>query len=374
MLKMRGGGNYAYQFSIDAYVNKQFGRKHTVMAGIRVWDLINRLNYTGNVDYDDRYSISAIGGEVAYQFQTEKINLYTSVGISRQESSINGIKNIATDPFVHLQFRYAPNSQHSFSVASQLINNTPEIGLKSSDLLQDNEYLYITGNPELKNSRDFTFALGYTWIQSNTFDLNAYAKYHEIFKRYIRVYEPFDGGNAVLRNYINNGNFIDGRIGVSANLKLLNNSLQFYFSPQICFYRSTGIYNKSLIPIQGYAHAVYYLNNFYFQAAYWALEKSMLSYAPSIEKTRNFYRLTVGWGNSNWNLKLSASNFFNKKWDNSDSWITSPVYTEHKVGYGNAAHAKIEISATYTFGYGKKVERNDEVGAQTGASSAIMKE
>lgn len=36
-------------------------------------------------------------------------------------------------------------------------------------------------------------------------------------------------------------------------------------------------------------------------------------------------------------------------------------------------HSCINISATYTFGYGKKVQRGNEVGVQSGASSAILK-
>ena len=371
---VRDAKENAYQFDIDAYVNKQFGQNHIVMAGVKAWDLINRLHYSGNVDYKDRYSVFGIGGEVAYAFQTQHTNLYTSVGILRQESDINGIKNIETNPIVHLQFQYSPNSQNSFSVSSQLVNNTPEIDLKSSDVLQENEFLYITGNPELKNSRDLTLSLGYTWIQSNKFNLDAYASYHEIFDTYMRVFEPFGGGNAVLRNYINNGNYIEGKFGVSANLKLLDNSLQFYLSPQMRFYRSTGIYDNGLNAFQCYAQATYYLNNFYFQAFYRTPDKTMLDNIPATKKTRNFYGLIIGWGNSKWNLRLSAYNIFTMKWDTGDTWISSPLYSEHKITYGDAAHAKILLSATFTFGYGRKLQQGDEVGAQSGAGSAILKD
>ena len=370
---VRNARENAYQFSVDAYVNKQFGQNHILMIGIRAGELINRLNYSGNIDYNDRYYISDIGGEAAYQFKTQNLNLYSSVGIYRQESGINGIKNIATDPYIHLQFRYSPNSQNSLSISAQLVNNTPEIDLKSSDVLQENEFLYITGNPLLKNSREFTLNVGYMWIHSNKFDLTAYAKYREIFKRYIRVYEPFEDGHALLRKYFNNGDFINGTIGVSASVKLLNNSLQFYLSPQILFYRSTGIYNESLNAFQCYAQATYYLNNFYFQAFYKTPDKSMLENAPAITKTRNFYGLIIGWGNSKWNLRLSAYNIFNKKWESGDTWISSPLYSEHKITYGDAPHARILFSATFTFGYGKKIQPGDEVGAQSGAGSAIIK-
>lgn len=370
---IRDARENAYNFDISAYINKHIGNKHVLMLGVRASDYINRLNYSGNVDYSDRYYICSIGGEAAYQLQTQKVRLYTSLGIAHEETSINKIKHTETYPFAHLQFQYSPNSRSAFYLTSKYVNNTPEINAKSSDVLQENEFLYITGNPNLKNYSELTLTLGYTWFQSNNFDLNAYAKYHEMFDRAIRIYEPFDGANALLRKDVNNGNFIDGRIGVSASLKLLDNSLQFYLSPQMSFYRSTGIYDKSYNPFQVYVHGTYYLNNFYFQAIYRSPDNSMFDYAPATKKSRNYYALIVGWGNSNWNLRLSTYNVFNKKWANGDMWITSPLYTEHRETFGDAFHAKINVSVTYTFEYGKKLQKGDEVGAQSGANSAIIK-
>lgn len=39
-----------------------------------------------------------------------------------------------------------------------------------------------------------------------------------------------------------------------------------------------------------------------------------------------------------------------------------------------SAHRNIQLSATYTFGYGKKIRRGNEVRAQGNAASAIVKE
>lgn len=371
---IRDARENAYQIDLSVYINKHIGNKHVLMLGLTGADVINKLSYSGNVDYSDHYYIATIGGEAAYQLQTQKVNLYTSLGFAHQETGINKIKHTETYPFVHFQFRYSPNSRNSIYINSQYVNNTPEINEKSSDVLQENEFLYITGNPNLKNYSEITLTLGYTWFQSNKFDLTAYAKYHEIFDRAIRIYEPFDSGFALLRENVNNGNFMESTIGVSASLKLLDNTLQFYLSPQMNFYRSTGIYDKSYNPFHVYVHGTYYLNNFYFQLFYRSPDKTMYNYAPAIQKSRNFYGLIIGWGNSKWNLRLSAYNVFNKKWDSGDLWVTSPLYTEHRINFGNGFHAKINFSLTYTFGYGKKIRPDDEIGVQSGANSAIIKD
>ena len=64
---------------------------------------------------------------------------------------------------------------------------------------------------------------------------------------------------------------------------------------------------------------------------------------------------------------------FNKGWKNSAWEIHTPLYGEVRTNYGNYLHPRINLSVTYTFGYGKKVQRGNEVGAQQGADSAILK-
>lgn len=69
-----------------------------------------------------------------------------------------------------------------------------------------------------------------------------------------------------------------------------------------------------------------------------------------------------------------AANFFNKGWDNADTATETPLYTEYKEAIGTNSHPRINMAVTYTFGYGKKVQRGNEVGEQSGgATSAILK-
>lgn len=83
--------------------------------------------------------------------------------------------------------------------------------------------------------------------------------------------------------------------------------------------------------------------------------------------------MTAGWANSDWNVRLTAANFFNKGWDCATNITESPYYSETQTIIGTSVHPRLNITATYTFGYGKKVQRGNEVGEQSGASSAILK-
>ena len=370
---IRNARENIYNYRIDAYWQKNIGQKHTAMLGINGGDNINRLRYSGTDSYYDRFHNAFVAGLLGYQLSSMRVRLYADVGIYWSKSDINGLVYTDTYPFLHVNLRYSPNSKNSVSVFMQYANATPGITQKSSDILQDNEYMYITGNPLLKNSRNLMINLGYTWMPCNAFGLNAYSKLNSFFNRQIVTYNSFEDGNALIRDYMNSGNFINGEIGVAANWKLFNGKLQLYANPKQSFYKSSGIYSKSYNPFSVTVQATYYLNSLYFQAYYQSPDKLMFTSSPQIHKDRNFHSLSIGWANSNWNVRMMAANFFNKGWNGADIVTESPLYSEYKENIGTSSHPRINFTATYTFGYGKKVQRGNEVGEQSGAASAILK-
>lgn len=370
---IRDARENAYYYRINAYLNKSFAQKHTLMLGINIGNTINRLHYTGNVSYYDRFNNAFVTGQLCYRVQFQKLSLYADAGVIWEQSNINSIRNDDTYPYTHINVRFTPNNKNAFSAYFQFANNTPGIDSKASDLLRDNEYMYITGNPLLKNSRHITLNLAYTWLPSNMLGLSAFSNYFELLDRQMLTYEPYNGGHALLRTYINNGNYIQSEIGLSTLLKLFDNKLQLYVSPRQCFNRSTGLFNKSYNPFQITAQVTFYLNQWYFEAYYQSPQKMMFSDSPTIYRARDFYAVAAGWGNSKWNINFTAYNIFNRHWDSADRFSQSPLYSEHRTIFGTNSHARLNLSVTYTLGYGKKVQRGNEVGEQGTAPSAIVR-
>ena len=357
----------------DAYISKSINQKHTFRFGIRGAYTLNKLNYIGNSIYSDKYHHAHVGWELAYKFNTSQVSLYTDAGFSWEQNDINGIKNNDTYPFIHLDFNYSIDTKNSLWAYFQLASNNPGIADKSSDVLQDNEFIYITGNPNLDNFRHVTFNASYTWFPSNMFGVSVYGNFYERFNRQMTVYEPYDDGRALLRSYVNDGNNIRSSVGLSASLKLFDKSLQLYASPSQHFYRSTGIYNKSYNPFQLEFQAFYYLKQFYFQAYYRAAVKYMDYDSPAIIKSRDFYVFGAGWSDSGWNIRIYACNIFSSSWEHSHTLIEAPLYRQNVTSFGSGFHARLNLSVTYSFGYGKKLQRGNEIGEQSGASSAILK-
>lgn len=364
----------AFNYKINAYVRKNIGAKHTVVFGISGGDNINKLNYSGSSIYHDRFNNPFVSGKLGYNFHTQHLNFYVDAGGGWEGNDINGHEYNCVYPLVNLSFRYSPNVKHSLSGSLQYTTGKPGLTQKSSDILQENEYMYITGNPHLKNSRNISTNFSYSWMPSNIFSLSAFGNYLKYFNRQMMIYESFDNGHSLLRSYTNSGNYAKSELGITALYRPMNGKLQISVSPRQSFYKSTGIYARSYNQFSVSANITYYLNNIYVQGYYQSPQKSMLPTSPQIHKDHNFHSLTVGWANSDWNVRFMAANIFNRGWHCSQTILSTPLYTEHKYIVGNSLHPRINITATYTFCYGKRINKGNEIGEQySGTASAILK-
>ena len=201
----------------------------------------------------------------------------------------------------------------------------------------------------------------------------AFAGYEQDFNRVATIYRLYNGGMALLRDYVNDGSFRHYYFGFSANYKLFNNSLQLYANLTQNAYEITGNYTDSYYPFRVQLQGVYYWKSFNILASWGNPQRVLTENSNYIIRGRNFHMFSIGWGNGLWSVNLVAKNVFNKGWRN-ETWIkSSPLYSEHQQTYSPSAHASINVSVTYTIGYGKKVQRGNEVRGEGSAPSAIIR-
>lgn len=164
-----------------------------------------------------------------------------------------------------------------------------------------------------------------------------------------------------------------GEIGIAVTANLLGGNLQLQLMPSQFFYKSTGYYNMDYNPSAFSCSAVYYTGNFYFSGFYEMKNRTMWSNSGTIYKDRSQLQISAGWSNSDLNIRIGLSNPFRTSWAASTKNFETHVYREHVTSYGTTAHFNLHCSVVYTFGYGKKVSRSNEVGEQSAPSSAILK-
>lgn len=362
-----------YNWSLQANARLVMAQKNQISLFIGGGQNINKLIYRGSTNADDSYRNSYIAGFIMYRYQTNKISITTSAGYAFEHNLMNKTKTNEADPRVCVDVWLSLSRKSQISGYLSYQSTTPDINLRVNDIVKSNEYMYLTANPSLRNWRNLRSNLAYNWFCNNSFSLSAFSGYERDFNRVATIYRLYDNGSALLRDYINDGSYIRYYIGVSANYKLFNNNLQLYANLTQNAYEITGSYNDSLYPFRVQLQAVYYWKSFNILASWGNPQRTLTENSNYIIRGRNFHMFSVGWGNGMWNVNLSAKNVFNRGWRNETWEKDTPLYSEFQQIYNSSTHASVNLSVTYTIGYGKKVQRGNEVRGQESAPSAIIR-
>lgn len=362
-----------WQFRGSATLYKIFTDRQNGFFRAYYGSTSNDVSYLGTSPYDNDFLDTYAGAALGYSFSNNQWNVSADVALQWEKNEINDQSVSEVYPLVNISAGFSPSQKHSFRAYFHFGANYPGASEKTPNILQQNELMYYTGNPEIGLSRQVTFNLSYNWMPSNKFSASAFAQYFGEYNLYVPVYEPYDDGTALLRTFETDGEYNRTQIGMSFNYKLLNGNLQLAASPSISICRMTGLFDIKRSPFTCNASVTYYLGNFYFQASYQTRNLTVQGNRGVIYKDRDFYRILAGWSRANWNIRVSAMNLFRNDWLCATNTLSTPLYSETRFVDGNNFHRRLNLSVTYTFGYGKKVQRGNEVGEQSGASSAIMK-
>lgn len=371
---VRNADEKAYAMKVNVTLTKQFDKKNSMIVGGLYTRRYNSIDYNGTNTSDDTYTLSGAAGVVGYKLKTQSLSLDVDVDFIWERNIINGRSKNDCYPAAHIQLGYAFNRKNRVSLFSQFASFTPEISEKTPEVLKQNELLYISGNPGLDNYRVYELALGYVWIPTNRFYTSIYGSYRGFHDRMTVAYLPYDDGKALLRTYLNDGDYNYLAAGFNFNLALLDRNLQISANPEYLYYRISGRYGVDLQSFYFNSSASYYVRDWYFQAAYKLPFKEVNGVSSNVvQKNRPQYSFTAGWSNGDLNVRFAANNIFNRGWLRYTREFGSPYYSEFREVYAPTYHPTINLSVVYTFGYGKKVKRGNEVGEQKGPSSAILK-
>ena len=363
----------AFQFKGSVTLYKLITNRQNAFFRAYFGSTSNDVNYYGTSPYANDFSDTYAGATLGYNFATQKWNLNIDAALQWEHNEINSESVTEVYPLINFSAGFSPSQKHSLRAYFHFGANYPGASNKTPNILQQNELMYYTGNPNLGLSRQITFNLSYNWMPSNKFSASAFAQYFGEYNLFVPVYQHYLDGTALLRTYTDDGDYNRTQIGMSFNYKLLGGALQLVASPSISFYRMTGLFDISRSPFICNASATYYLGNFYFQASYQTRNLTVQGNRGVIYKDRDFYQILAGWSRANWNIRVSAMNLFRSDWLCATNILSTPLYSETRFVDGNNFHRRLNLSVTYTFGYGKKVQRGNEVGEQSNASSAIMK-
>lgn len=362
----------AYNMRLHVSGQKSISDCHEISSIVTVANFINEVHYRGNGDYNDSYNVFAGYAGANYKYKRKHYIVGASLGGSFTRYNLNDVAHTEFNPDVRIQGRFTFNKKHQLG-ASVIYNNvTPDISMRSNSVVQSNELMYLTGNPNLDSYNKFTTNIAYNWIPNNRIVTALFGGTNFDLDRMTTIYRPYNDGSAILRDFVNDGDYMNAYVGTAVNWRLFDNSLQLYANLSHNYYHTTGIYNTTHNFLRLQLQADYYWKDFSF-AAHWATpDKKLTENSNILLRTCSFYGISAGWSNGSWNVQLQARNFLNNGWKSSTWERRSPLYSERQYYYNPSAHANINLSVTYTIGYGRKIKQSNEVGKTSSAQSAIL--
>lgn len=351
-----------------------FSDKHSLMAHVRGIYEHNRTNYSGSVNALD-YSTTKFE-QIGATYNFSSANLSTSFGIGWNwlKTCLNDNISNSNYPYLDASVRYVPNERNSFGAVFHYSVWPPSSNYKSENVIHVSPFLWHTGNPLLKSHRSYDIGINYSFIPSNKYNMTLFANSWLVGNRAAFVYEATPEG--ILRTIEQPiGYFRHYNYGINASTNLFDSKV--YLSAQLAqlYVQNGEPYNINHSSISYYVQALYYVGNFNFALAYQSANATDNYNSMSGLWTRNkdVFVVQAGWSNGKWNIVLTAQNLQHWNWRALQDTMNSSNYSVSRWMNNASRHAFVQLSATYTFCFGKKVSISDDISKQSGASSGILK-
>lgn len=303
------------------------------------------------------------------------LHMFSRLGASYVHSRLNG-ENILRqwNPRLGMQLHYNIDSRNMVSLEGWWGNNHPSPSICNTALVQSNELLWLQGNPDLRNTTFVTAIASYIFLPTNKLNMAASMDYYGYLDKVTDQYYDLAGHDGLVRKKINSGDFHRLAANISANLKLLNNSLSLRAVCKYIFCKSTGIDAQTLNCVSANFQANYYFKNFSFMLYYSTPFQSLPWYAGGMRLGyKSKYGLMINYAVGDFKAGLTLHNVFARDFKCYYDF-DSERYSMHgwNVSSDNPGRT-IELTLSYTLPYGKKINRNFELNTGSATESAILK-
>ncbi len=354
--------------------SKNLGHNNTFRTALMTYNSIYDTHYAGS--YVDRQKMLSSENMLFLEYMQNwgfGLSLYSRVGASYVIGRLNGVNTLEQwNPRLGFQLQYRANQCHSMTLEGWWGNSHPSPSTTNDALIQTNELEWSMGNPDLRNTLFQMVQASYNFIPTNQFSLTAALKYEGNPHRQALEYFVLPDHDGLVHRIVNSGSAHQYEGYVSASLRLLGNSLMLKATGYAQRYVLTGLDAVSVNNFGATASVQYVrdhwsINLFYNPPAKGsdAWSKGWVTYVPQS------YGLYASCAFGDFRASVSFANWFRTDGYNT-SVFNSPLFSCKSVGRTSNLSRGISLSMSYTFSYGKKVNRNDELREASGVGSAIL--
>ena len=250
-------------------------------------------------------------------------------------------------------------------------SDMPSASQSGDVLVRQSELMWLRGNPALVNETSWSPHINLTWLGTDWFNAALFGSYRRENNTLVSSYTAADAEQGgVVNTYINGGSADSYHLGGSFSVDLFSNRLNLHLQPEYHYYKTHGEYANDIGRFRIRGSAGYTINdhcsvNIGYDGTEKGLDKSGME--------RCWYSddwwASFSYGNGDLYLSVIINDIFNK---NRKSWreLNSGIYSSirHNLSIGRC----LRIYLSYTFGYGKKVEKGIDIDSPQEIESGVV--
>ena len=368
-----GAKDDSHHFKANLTYTHSFGKWGNINTMLQTIITTNNTTYSGTANTSDNAHTYRVGPGIQYSISKGKVYGMVGFGYHWDRQEYLDHKENSAAPWIDFSLQYSPNSNHSVRGEFHHMKSIPSSSYRSAAVIQSNPLMSYTGNPNLVSYGSYDAGVNYSFIPNNKFSFSAYASTWIADNRYVYDYEPTATG--ILRTIKQpGGSYSQWDYGVYGVARLFDGKLQLTAQLLGKSVHNGEPYNLDKTNITYGFQADFYLDNWTFTRIYLAPQGYPNGcMVGTWMETKSYYSLQAAWSNSTWNLQLRFCNFARWNWKSDRSVMYSPHYDKTEQTFSLNDHALARLAVTYTFGFGKKVERGNEASQQSGVNSGILK-
>lgn len=363
-----------YTPNANVSYSKNLGHNNTFRTSLMTYNSIYDTRYEGS--YVDRQKMLSSENMLFLEYMQNwgfGLSLYSRVGVSYVVGRLDGVNKLQQwNPRLGFQLEYQINDRHSASLAGWWGNSHPSPSTANDAMIQTNELEWSMGNPDLRNTLFQTLEASYNFIPTNIFALSATLRYEGNPSRQAMEFFVLPGYDGLVHRVVNSGNAHDYQAMVSASLRLLDNSLGIRATGWAERSELTGLDGRSINAF-GVSSSISYIRSHWSMMVYYhSPGKDMGPWSYGVRSfTPQRYGIMASCAFGGFQARLSFTNWFRRD-GYSTSVFDSPLYSSKSISLDNGVSRRISLTLSYTFSYGKKVNRNNELKEAEGVGSAIL--
>lgn len=365
--------DHTNQFRADLKYTHDFGKRGQVLGFVRGNYEYNRTRYGGSAASLDRAKSARIGAGANYSVTIGGFYGLAGFGWDWDRLRFGSLTDRPSAPWLDLSLKYAFRKKHSLSTLLHYSTWAPDPSYKSENVIRATHLLSYTGNPSLVPSKSYDLGLFYKWLPSNDYSFSAFATSWIKGDRYVYDYDASSEG--ILRTIRQPlGRFRQSEYGVSGTLRFLDRSLVLTGQVSHKLTYDGAPYDVRHSRVEWYGRVRYYLGDWNFALTYISPQGRADGGINGVwVQSKSDWYVTVGWANAAWNLRANLIDLHRWDWRGDLRTMRSRFYDTTEQVLGGGSHALIQVSLTYTFGFGRKVSRDNEPQVSGSVPSGILK-